>query len=1169
MPPIEDAEILARYGLDSFSRTTYRDGGGGGGGSGGSFDGSEHLHGMGSPRHTRHNHDRESSVGESHGGQSEHASRSRSYENRGMYEEDDDDEDDSSYRNNKRTNSIAADGGAIHGMTISDRDPLHVYRSVGAVLESKGEPHALSDMAYRAKFSISSKSFSPASYMQVVHGDTPYADLVQGARLLRESVSQGTEALKILVHNNFDSFVDARYKIDLLYEEMKSRSLNEQAEYGTRAFGESLQGATQRADEIYNPIIDRRARLEKIRSTLSVVERYKFYFNLPSSLIEYTRKGRFDIAVREYKKGRQLLQTVTDGDIEATIEDVADDSQANALSKIFRYVWKEVQESAVELRSALFRHLEQPTHEYSEQEAIIRHLIEIDPGDRDPVAYYLERQHAWIVDKMATIYEDYKHAVSQSSHQQLQAERRRANNQGNAGGSIPSPAVVTTFGTATGRDRLLDAERRSDELTRALKIDSFADFPAFSHGRDVEFHRWKHIYNTLRSLSQEVVRRLPDFWKLSQAFMEELYQKPVATAGKGRRRRQGLNLEKVSKCHSLLEEIIEKYSQYVLRLMGMLGESETMINMDSLKPQHIGAMIQRLPQTHALLSGHFMTAIVELVVNTANDIEAIDMAQEPAIILANLISQLKAGLELFLCDMWDRDVCLMYLHETWCLHHGTGYWPPFYISRRDRQEIEGSPSTLVDIIANTELLPLFLRTAQIVIGQLGTIHSATLQPGKSTRTMIQGQTPHFDSNFDEGQRLQSERSHKMHDMAIGHVKRTFFGTMYSFLDTLHMLAFSTSTSFDIDKVFLYGDSTDKAGSPVAAMSANMASDTSSPGSASIGGTMGTSTLQAPRGRGIPRRFSFNLPKKNDRGAAVAAAASVSASASVTRRHSAVEAGRQDQGRMPARHNTRSFHVLATLCNLTAFRLFVVPDLLHCKAIRHSFKLDLVDELPQMEKMLRRLDEMIFSYYIRDKAMQLSSIVNHGVLMGGFSWSTTELPKDTQPYVSEALLYMVFTHAEIMDLIAEVGAGEEHHMVKQQPLTKRVFQALAENLAQDMLESIRAIDSFSVGGMLQCILESLFISQTLQVYMTPGAKECFRLLYGYVRSAFERTQERAKKAAVQQGRPPPPQPTDNLREENGVFLSPQHWDIVNKLLRECTRRTQIQFRCFQQSSGPGI
>ncbi|KAJ2549321.1 Exocyst complex component S5, partial [Coemansia sp. RSA 1933] len=916
-----------------------------------------------------------------------------------------------------------------------------------------------------------------------------------------------------------------------------------------------------RANEIYNPIIDRRARIEKIRSTLSVVERYKFYFNLPSSLIEYTRKGRFDIAVREYKKGKQLLQTVTNGEIEHSGDAMADDSQSNALSKIFQYVWKEVQESVVELRNALFRHLEQPSHAYSEQETIIRHLIEVDPGEKDPVAYYLERQHSWIVDKMESIYKDYKQVTSQSSSQQVQAERRHTLGQGTTSGTS-SPVKATTPGVAAGgggANCVLDSERKSDELARALNIDSFADFPAFSRGRDVEFHRWKHIYSTLRSLSQEVVRCLPDFWKLSQAYMEELYQKPAATAGKGRRRRQGLNLEKVSKCHSLLEEIIEKYSQYVLRLMGILGETESIVSMDSLKPQNIGTMVQRLPQTHALLSGHFMTAIVELVVNTANDIEAIDMAQEPAIILANLISQLKAGLELFLCEMWDRDACSMYLHENWCLHHGTSYWPPFYISRRDRQNVEGSPSTFADIIANTELLPLVLRTAQVISGQLGTIHSATLQPGKSTRTMIQGQTPHFNSSFDEGQRLQSERSHEMHDMAIVHVKRTLFGTMYSFLDTLHMLAFSTFAPLGVDRAYPYRDPADKAGGLFESMPVGEAPGASSSHAANADGAL---ALQAPnRVRGIPRRFSFNLPKKSDSRATIVAAASAA-----TRRHSFADTSRQEQGRVPARHNTRSFYVLATLCNLTAFRLFVVPDLLHSKAVRNVFKLDVGSELSQLEKMLRRLDEMIFSYYIRDKSKQLSSIVSRGVLMGGFSWSTTELPKDTQPYVSEALLYLVFTHAEIMDLIAEVGAGEEHHMVKQQPLTKRVFQVLAENLAQDMLESIRSIDAFSVGGMLQCIVESLFISQTLQVYMTAGATECFRLLFGYVRSAFERTQERAKKTAAQQGRQPL-HPADGLREENGIVLSPEHWDTVNQLLRDCTRRTQIQFRCFQQSSEP--
>ncbi|KAJ1661724.1 Exocyst complex component S5, partial [Coemansia sp. RSA 25] len=576
-------------------------------------------------------------------------------------------------------------------------------------------------------------NFAPSLFMQVIHSDTSYADLVQGARLLRESVSQGTEALKILVHNNFDRFVDARNKIDLLYDEMKLRSLNEEAEYGTRAFSQALQGTTHKADEIYNPIIDRRARVEKVRSTLSVVERYKFYFNLPSSLIEYTRKGRFDIAVREYKKGRLLLQAVTVGQVGAVEEAVIDDTQATALSKIFQYVWKEVQESVVELRNALFRHLGQPWRPYSEQENVIRYLLEVDPGDKDPVAYYLERQHAWIVEQMQDIYRGHQQKAAHAGGQTNHAERRRTF------GGVGSGA-----GGGASRDSLPDAERRADELVRALGIESFSDFPAFAHGRDSEYHLWKQIYNALRLLSQTLVRCLPDFWKLSQAYMEEMYQKPTAK-GLGRRRRPGLNLERVTKCHSLLEEIIEKYSQYVLRLTGILGEGEGIVSLDCMGRAQIQTTLLRLPQTHALLAGHFMTAIMELVVNTANDIEAIDMAQEPAIILANLISQLKAGLVLFLCEMWDRDAQYMSLHENWCLHHGTGYWPPFYIARRDRQNAEGSPATVADVVANTELLPLFLRTAQTISGQLGTIHSAALQPGKSTRTMMQGQTPHFDA----------------------------------------------------------------------------------------------------------------------------------------------------------------------------------------------------------------------------------------------------------------------------------------------------------------------------------------------------------------------------------------------------------------------------------------
>ncbi|KAJ2726691.1 Exocyst complex component S5 [Coemansia sp. Benny D115] len=1144
MPPIDDAEVLARYGLDSFASTTFGQGDDAAGDSHGRGRSEnpedlelDNMQGMSGSNGSRMSRGRAGST----------VSRNRRHRRTGGYgEERDDDDDDEEYGGGQFRDTMSGNGAASHNLSISDRDPLHVYQSVAMVLESKGDTRALSDMAYRAKLSISNKNFSPVEFMQVVHSDTTYADMVQGARLLRESVSQGTEALKILVHNNFDRFVDARNKIDLLYDEMKSRSLNEQAEYGTRSFSYALQGTTRKADEIYNPIIDRRARVEKIRSTLSVVERYKFYFNLPSSLIEYTRKGRFDVAVREYKKGRQLLQAVTNGNIDGIDEAVGDGSQSNALSKIFQYVWKEAQESVVELRNALFKHLSQPWRPYSEQENIIRYLLEVNPGDKDPVAYYLEHQHAWIVDQMDDIFKLHKQKVQQTNQQNIQAERRRTLS---GLGGIGASASAGGAGSGS-KDSALDAERRADELSRALGIESFADFPAFTHGRDAEFHTWKQTYNALRTLSQTLVRCLPDFWKLSQAYMEELYRPPEANVG-GRRRHHELNLEKVSKCHSLLEGIVEKYSQYVLRLTGILGENDRIVDLSSLNSQNIATTMQRLPQTHALLAGHFMTAIMELVVNTANDIESIDMAQEPAIILANLISQLKAGLVLFLCEMWDRDARSMSLHESWCLHHGTSYWPSFYMAKRDRQNVEGSPAVVAESIANTELLPLFLRTTQTILSQLGTIHAAALQPGKSTRTMMQGQTPHFDASFDEGQRQQSERSHEMHDMAMVHVKHTFFGTMYSFLDTLHMLAFNTQPPSDMLGVtpFGYEDRHVPASVPVSPTSAQ---------GATFGGGGGSGSMQVPpmpsiRGSNGPRRLSFHLPAKSEAQAVMAAG----------RRHSMAEMGRQDQPKARNRHSGRSFYILATLSNLTAFRMFVVPDILHSKAVRYVFKLDVADELPQLEKNLRRLDDMIFSYYIRDKSRQLSSIVRHGVLMGGFSWSTTEMPKDTQPYVSEALLYLVFTHAEIMDLISELGAGAEHHMVKQQPLTKRIFQVLTAGLAQDLLESMRAIDAFSVGGMLQCVLEALVISQTLQMYMTPATSECLRLLHSYVRGAFERTQDRAKRVAAQHGRPMPESLDGSLREVDGVALTAKHWDIIHTLLRDCTRRTQIQFRCFQQ------
>lgn len=150
---------------------------------------------------------------------------------------------------------------------------------------------------------ITNKKFQPRQFLLQVHKHTAYNDLVAGEERLRRDVDQRAEALKSLVHQNFDRFVSAKNTIDHVYEEMKSKQLNQQQDYGTIDIQRSLDGtsfvstaytleltwfaaANTRAEQIYGPVVERRQRVEKLKSTLYILQRYRFLFNLPSSLLE-------------------------------------------------------------------------------------------------------------------------------------------------------------------------------------------------------------------------------------------------------------------------------------------------------------------------------------------------------------------------------------------------------------------------------------------------------------------------------------------------------------------------------------------------------------------------------------------------------------------------------------------------------------------------------------------------------------------------------------------------------------------------------------------------------------------------------------------------------------------------------------------------------------------
>lgn len=95
--------------------------------------------------------------------------------------------------------------------------------------------------------------------------------------------------------------------------------------------------------------------------------------------------------------------------------------------------------------------------------------------------------------------------------------------------------------------------------------------------------------------------------------------------------------------------------------------------------------------------------------------------------------------------------------------------------------------------------------------------------------------------------------------------------------------------------------------------------------------------------------------------------------------------------------------------------------------------------------------------------------------------------DVQPYVHQALLSIVITHAQISSTSPAI--------------LSRVMAALVESFAADLLSCFRKIPSFCMGGMLQATLEVEFLHQTLGSNVSKTAGDTLQAVYGTIEKAY--------------------------------------------------------------------